>query len=93
MKKKYLKGRNNKERCPLCNKLKSRFTEYNNEFICDDCYLSIAINKFRNENPTAYRNFKTRGNSKPFSFSKGKFSKSIYAVDGVTSIYHSGCTN
>ena len=85
MLKKYLKK---SVECPLCNKKTRRLVEYNNQLICNNCFLNISTKEFRKDNPNYAKTLKKRKIVKSKSPDK-----SIYAINGVVSVFRGGCTN
>lgn len=86
MKVKYLKEQ---VRCPRCNKKTRKLITYENEEICYCCFVTKANLKFLKESPNYSKHLIKRGLFVPAK-SPGK---TIYAINGVTSVYRNGCIN
>jgi len=95
MRKKYLSRKEEKERCPVCNKLSRHFTEWEGQFICESCFIALANKKFKKEKPLVYALAQTKGKAKLFdkSYKGNNPPKSIYAINGIEKLYRGGCSN
>lgn len=67
--------------CPICNKKSKRFIQSSDIICCHDCFIKI------------HSEFSTPVKNKRKRYSKSYFDKSIYAVNGVQSVYIGGCIN
>ena len=76
-------------RCPKCNKKTRKLIAYDGIETCYDCFVSNKNKKFLEENPNYAKKIVKRKMFEPVKAP----GKSIYAINGVTCIYHGGCTN
>jgi len=83
---KYLKEQ---VRCPKCNKKTRKLIAYEGNEICYNCFTQLANLKFLKEHPNYSKDLVKRGLFEPIKAP----GKSIYAINGITSIYRNGCIN